>query len=141
MAIKGEISGQHVWERECLGTLEFRTNGPQGVMPDLIRTPKVIFSRLRKAQPHPGETEQLCALLWITDDLRPSRALPCLGSIFRAAKINYESGLAHLHSLYLRPALRAPLRSSGLTPGWTGTELGAEKKGLTGALSFPRCES
>jgi hypothetical protein len=73
----------------------------------LIRTSKLIFSRLRKAQPHPGEMQQLC-LLWITDDLRPGRALPSLGSIFRAAEINYESGLAHLHSLYLRLAFARP---------------------------------
>src|SRR6266478_4623646 len=88
------LSGPGAAAFDSADTLEFPTNGP---LPDLIRTPKVIFSRLRKAQPHPGETQQLCALLWITDDLRPSRALPCLGSIFRAAKINYESGLAHLH--------------------------------------------
>lgn len=30
MAIKGEIIGSHAWERECVGTDEFRTNGPQG---------------------------------------------------------------------------------------------------------------
>ena len=30
MAIKGEISGTHKWERECVGAVEFCTNGPQG---------------------------------------------------------------------------------------------------------------
>lgn len=30
MTIKGEISAQHLWEGVCLGSLELRTNGPQG---------------------------------------------------------------------------------------------------------------
>ena len=30
MTIKGEIGGSHQWERECCGSVEFRTNGPQG---------------------------------------------------------------------------------------------------------------
>jgi hypothetical protein len=33
MAIKGGISGTHAWERECVGAVAFRTNGPQGGVP------------------------------------------------------------------------------------------------------------
>jgi len=77
------LSGPGAAAFDSADTLEFPTNGP---LPDLIRTPKVIFSRLRKAQPHPGETQQLCALLWITDDLRPSRALPCLARYLERPK-------------------------------------------------------
>src|SRR6266446_673883 len=87
--IAGNPPAASAIERD-LNTL-WRRCDPQVARRHLIRTPKVIFSRLRKAQPHPGETQQLCALLWITDDLRPSRALPCLGPIFRAAKFNYAA--------------------------------------------------